>query len=453
MWLGITTIDSRKDTEVLEYASLYETAPAYYTDQGDFLNSAILVRTKLQPLGLLDALKKIESELGRKLEGAIRFGPRPLDLDIVFYGSGRFSDDRLEIPHPRWVERSFVLAPLSDFNTETRRRRSFGGSECDDDEHSCSKYLDAAKRIWTERGGASLLGGNEIRRIIPVGKKVVDFSSKSHIMGILNVTPDSFSDGGKFTSVDTSLKQVREMVSLGADIIDVGGQSTRPGADAISCQEECDRVLPIIEAIKADEEYSQVLLSVDTFYSKVAEDAIRLGADIVNDVSAGRLDGDMYKIVAQAHVPFVMMHMRGNPKTMQSEACTSYSNLVEDMASELESRVAIALERGVMPWCVITDPGVGFAKNHDQNKKIMKSLSEFRGKFSTGFLRNAPMLVGPSRKGFLGSIVNKAAPQDRDVATSAAIVLASMQGCNIFRVHNVGIASDALKVADAVRAA
>ena len=296
IWSGIRSLASRVDTDVLQYACLYETAPAYYADQKDFLNTAVLVRTRLQPLDLLDALKGIESDQGRRLEGSIRFGPRPLDLDIVFYGSQAYADERLQIPHPRWRERSFVLAPLSDLKSE----KALSSLE---QSSTCSAYLTEAAKAWAALRGEGLLGGKEIRRVTPVGGKVVDFSRKSHVMGILNVTPDSFSDGGLFVSQEGSLKQFREMVSLGADIVDLGGQSTRPGAERISCEEECERVLPVIEAIKSDDRYSEVLISVDTFYSKVASEAVNMGADIVNDVSAGNFDEDMYGAVAKLNTP------------------------------------------------------------------------------------------------------------------------------------------------------
>ena len=144
--------------------------------------------------------------------------------------------------------------------------------------------------------------------------------------------------------------------------------------------------------------------------------------------------------------------MRGDPKTMQMPENTTYDNLIADVASELSVKVDRAVESGVMPWCIISDPGIGFAKTHDQNLQILNHLSELRQSFSSGFLTRAPMLVGPSRKGFLGSITNKTNPAERDVATSAALVIAAMQDCSIFRVHNVGVASDALKIADAVKA-
>ncbi|QDZ22685.1 dihydropteroate synthase [Chloropicon primus] len=442
IWRGLRALSMNDGVEVLQYGSLYETAPAYYEDQDDFLNSSVLLRTELEPVALLDALKGIEKESGRDLVGGIRYGPRTLDLDIVFYGGGEVDHERLRVPHPRWKERSFVLAPLADLEPG-----SAPSSE------SCGSRLVEARRAWEDLGGEALVGGGEIRRVTPMGKRVVNFSGRSHIMGILNATPDSFSDGGLYEAREKSVEQVRRMVSLGADIVDIGGQSTRPGADRVSSEEELGRILPVIEAVRRDEELSDVLVSVDTFYPRVAEEAVGAGADIVNDVTAGGFDESMYDAVGKLGTPYVMMHMRGDPKTMQSEEKTAYGDLILEVAGELSAKVHAATRGGIMPWCIITDPGIGFAKTHSQNCEILGRTSELRRALSPGFARNAPMLVGPSRKGFLGTIVGKKDPRERDVATAAALVVASLGECNIFRVHNVAVAADALRVADALRAA
>ena len=444
IWSGLNALASRGDAEVLQYGGLYETKPAYFDDQGDFLNTAVLVRTDLQPLDLLDALKGIEASSGRDLDGGgVRFGPRTLDLDIVFFGSGDFDDERLAIPHPRWRERAFVLAPLADLEPA-------GGG-------ACSERLAEAKRAWSDLGGEAAIGGDDIRRVTPIGSsKVASFHSKSHVMGILNVTPDSFSDGGLFETRARCLERCHEMVLNGAGIIDVGGQSTRPGADLVPPEEEAERVLPIIEAIKADPDLaSKALVSVDTFHSKVARLAVNAGADIVNDVTAGAFDEAIIDVVAESATPYVMMHMRGGPKTMQSKENTTYGDggLVPTIARELGDRVELAVRSGLMPWCVITDPGIGFAKTHAQNLELLSSLCSLRQSFEPTFLRKQPMLVGPSRKGFLGVVAGRPDPKDRDAATSAALVIAAANECNIFRAHNVTYAADALKVADAVSAA
>ena len=223
----------------------------------------------------------------------------------------------------------------------------------------------------------------------------------------------------------------------------------------MSPEVEMDRVLPLVEAIKREEggPLAGALVSVDTFYWEVAQEALRLGADMVNDVTAGAFDegGQMHRVVAEFGCPYVMMHSRGCPKTMQSAENTTYGNLISDVARELEAKAQAAIQAGVMPWSIITDPGVGFAKaGVAQNCEIIARASEIRREFHSGFLSRAPMLVGPSRKGFLSEIVQKADPAERDVATAAALVIAASQNCNIFRAHNVEIASDALKVADAL---
>lgn len=246
----------------------------------------------------------------------------------------------------------------------------------------------------------------------------------------------------------------KQLVAQGADIIDIGGQSTRPGAARLSAQEELARVMPVIRALREDPATSGALLSVDTFYSQVAADAVAAGANIVNDVSGGGLDDAMLPTVASLGVPYVLMHMRGDPTTMQSAQNTSYAGtggVWHGVAEELQAAAARAMSAGIPAWDIILDPGIGFAKTADGNVELLRHLRDMRalgglqGPFAAG-----PMLVGPSRKGFLGRLTGRKRPDERDAATVAASVACVVGGADIVRAHNVAAVWDGLRVADAV---
>jgi 2-amino-4-hydroxy-6-hydroxymethyldihydropteridine diphosphokinase/dihydropteroate synthase len=270
----------RAGIRVTGHGCLYESAPAYVTDQPVFLNSCIKASTSLEPHALLRTLKNIEKELGRT-EGGIRYGPRPLDLDIIFYGSSTVNSDLLQIPHPRLKERPFVLAPVVDL----LKADSATGS---DGHWSSHPYLGGGLlEVWRENGGEESVGKQGLKRVTQIGSKLWDWGEKTHIMGILNVTPDSFCDGGLYMNVDSALAQARRMVSEGADFIDVGAQSTRPGAERLTTEKELDRLLPVLDALVKADDLQDVCFSVDTFDSRVVEEAVARGVHLVNDVSAG----------------------------------------------------------------------------------------------------------------------------------------------------------------------
>ncbi|OMO72048.1 Pterin-binding protein [Corchorus olitorius] len=430
---------------ITRHACLYETAPAYVTDQPRFLNSAVRAVTKLGPHELLGVLKKIEKDMGRT-DGGIRYGPRPIDLDILFYGKYRIGSDMLTVPHERIWERPFVMAPLMDLL----------GSVIDSDTtacwHSFSTDSDGLFGSWEKLGGDSLIGKEGMKRVLPVGNHLWDWSEKTSVMGILNLTPDSFSDGGKFTSVETAVSHVRLMISEGADIVDIGAQSTRPMASRISAQEELDRLIPVLEAILGMPEMEGKLISVDTFYSDVASEAVQKGAHIVNDVSAGQLDPKMHSIVAGLNVPYIAMHMRGDPTTMQSSENLQYDDVCAQVATELYSRVKDAELSGVPAWRIILDPGIGFSKNTEHNLEILTGLPAIHAEIAKRSLAmsNAPVLLGPSRKRFLGDICNRPVAAERDPATIASVTAGILGGANIVRVHNVKDNVDAVKICDAM---
>jgi dihydropteroate synthase len=271
---------------------------------------------------------------------------------------------------------------------------------------------------------------------VRLGDRILTFE-KSRVMGILNVTPDSFSDGGRFLDPETAFEQAACMSSLGADIIDVGGESTRPGAAELSTQQELDRILPVIEAITAR---LDVAVSVDTSKSAVMQAAAASGAVLVNDIFALRRDGAL-QTVAGLNVSVCLMHMQGNPQTMQVQP--HYEELLAEVMEFLVARVRACRDAGIEPGRMIVDPGFGFGKNDQHNLKILANLGQFRD-------LKLPILVGLSRKRILGNLTGKAADQ-RVAAGVGAAVIAVSNGANMVRTHDVGPTVDALRVCDAVR--
>jgi dihydropteroate synthase len=264
-------------------------------------------------------------------------------------------------------------------------------------------------------------------------------------MAILNLTPDSFSDGGKhFSNVEETMNTVRSMISSGAHIIDIGGQSTRPNAPQVSTQEEIDRILPAIQAIR--KEGITIPISVDTYRAKVAEAAISAGADVINDVSAGQLDPDMLSTAAELNVPIVLMHMRGTPSTMTS--LTKYDgDLIEIVARELIERVNEASRAGIRRWNILLDPGLGFAKTGKQNLELMRRLPELR---AYSGLSGMPWVLGPSRKRFIKEITGEEVAAERIFGTAGAIAACVQGGADIVRVHDVAEMYKIVKMSDAI---
>ncbi len=256
--------------------------------------------------------------------------------------------------------------------------------------------------------------------------------SEPKVMGILNVTPDSFYDGGRHFDTSDALKQVEMMVDAGADMVDVGGYSSRPGAENVSAQEESNRAIPIISAIS--KEHPALPISVDTFRSEVAIEALESGASLVNDISGGNLDPKMYELISSRNVPYILMHMRGTPQTMAKE--TDYQKVVLEVVEDLQDKVNKLRDLGVND--IIVDPGFGFAKTVEQNYEILKNLEYFK-------VLNLPLLVGLSRK----SMVYKTLDITPEQALNGSTVLntiALMKGANILRVHDVKEAKEAVKL-------
>ena len=263
--------------------------------------------------------------------------------------------------------------------------------------------------------------------------------SHPQVMGILNVTPDSFSDGGLFVSVDTALQRARRMVAEGAAIIDVGGESTRPGATAVSQQEELDRVLPVIEAIARE---LPVIVSVDTSKAQVMREAVALGAGLINDVRALR-EPDALQAASDAGVPVCLMHMVGDPRSMQENP--HYVDVVDDIKLFLRGRIHACEEAGIPASRLLIDPGFGFGKRVTHNLLIMQRLREL---LSLG----SPLLIGVSRKSTIGAVLDRAA-DERLAGSLALAALACQQGAHIIRAHDVAASVDVVKMCHAVRTA
>lgn len=265
------------------------------------------------------------------------------------------------------------------------------------------------------------------------------------VVGILNVTPDSFSDGGRFASPDAALAQAERMVHEGADVIDVGGESTRPGAVPVTTDEEARRVAPVVEAIRA--RWPRVVVSVDTVKADVAAAALGAGAQAVNDVSGGRLDAAMAPLVARRGAGFVVMHSRGTVADMARYDHAEYGDdVVGTVVGELRARVDAALGAGIAAAAIVVDPGIGFAKRPDHSVALLGATPRL---LSLGF----PVLIGVSRKRFIGELTHEPRPDGRLHGTTGANVAALLLGARLFRVHDVRAARQALDVAWAVRQA
>ena len=257
------------------------------------------------------------------------------------------------------------------------------------------------------------------------------------IMGILNVTPDSFSDGGQFLKVENAFTHSVKMIEEGADIIDIGGESTKPFSDPVSTDEELSRVIPVIEKIRS--EYD-ILISIDTTKSKVAEEAITAGANIINDVSAMEIDENMLQVAKNYNSPIVMMHMKGIPKNMQNNP--TYDHLITEIKDYLSSRVKCAINAGIDKKNIIIDPGIGFGKSVEHNFEIINNLDSF---VDLGF----PVLLGASRKSFIGLTLD-VEEKDRLEGSIAANVIGLQKGAKIFRVHDVLAAKKSLIIANKI---
>lgn len=264
------------------------------------------------------------------------------------------------------------------------------------------------------------------------------WGTRTYIMGVINVTPDSFSDGGKFLSPESAGQQAASLIASGADILDIGGESTRPFSEPVAVEEELRRVIPVIRQAR---KLSECPISIDTVKADVAEAALQEGADLINDVSALRFDPAMAGVAVSYKAPVILMHMKGSPRDMQVNP--SYMDVVSEVRSFLKERMAWADSRGIPNGQILIDPGIGFGKTFQDNLVLLNRLTEFVD-------LGVPVMVGPSRKAFLGAITGIEDARGRDLATLGAVAAAAMRGADLVRVHNVALAREALQVVDAI---
>ncbi|MFA5098002.1 MAG: dihydropteroate synthase [Candidatus Margulisiibacteriota bacterium] len=306
------------------------------------------------------------------------------------------------------------------------------------------QYISLAERLKAQQFGLPRLG-EEILHLIRIYESLpnsilgLEFGKKTYLMGILNVTPDSFSDGGKYVSTEDALAHAQQMINDGARIIDVGGESTRPGAAAVQEDEEIHRVVPVIKLLGAGGQ-NRSIISIDTRKASVAEAAIKAGANMINDVSGLRYDKDMAEVAAKHKVPLIIMHSKGDPSVMQNDP--RYEDLISEILLFFEESMAMALKAGVKEDLIILDPGIGFGKTFDHNLEILRRLHEFR-------CFGRPVCIGVSRKSFIGRITGEE-PSKRLESSLAASVLAISKKVDIIRIHDMNQAAKAVAVADAV---
>lgn len=427
---ALHALEAAGAVRITAVSPVYETAPWGMTDQPVFLNLCAAGRTDLPPRDLLQTIKRIEQEVGR--EPAVRWGPRHIDVDILFYGDRAVDDGDLHVPHPGISERVFVLAPLAAIAPDLRHPQT------GETVTAMLNALDPAEKEGLRR--------------LPLP---LEWGRRTHVMGIVNVTPDSFSGEGLMEpaarhdmedTVDAAVQRARQFAAEGADVIDIGGQSTRPGSTPVSAEEEAGRVVPVVRAVRRA---IDLPISIDTYWADVAEAALEAGADWINDVWAMRMDPRLGALAAAAGCPIVLTHNRSRPKSVEQEerlggrfVGVHYDDLIADVTRELQDVVDAALAHGVDPDKIIVDPGIGFGKTVAQSAQLIDRLDRFR---ALGY----PILIGPSRKSFIGYTLNLP-PAKRLEGTAATVAIGIDRGADLVRVHDVRAMVRVARMTDAI---
>lgn len=417
--LGLQLLQKSRKIAPLQISPLYSSSallPAYAPVAWNrpFLNLAVACETDLSPLEVLKLIKQIERQLGR--EENQRWAPRIIDIDILAWDNCVIDQIGLKIPHTELLSRPFALWPLLDL--------------WPDWQHPSAELTELLQR-W---------GSRYTGELAPCGTKQLPHRLEgSALVGILNITPDSFSDGGKFITVSNALAQAEKLVREGAEVLDIGAESTRPGATPVLPETEWGLLKPVLTALK--EQCKQWAfkpkISIDTRHFIVAEKAMQLGIDWINDVS-GFVDPNMRTLAAGSSVKCVVMHNLGVP-AQKNVVLASHPNICEQILDWTEQRFVELLDAGVDANQLIFDIGIGFGKTSQQSIFLLKNIKQFRR-------LNCPILVGHSRKSFLNLITEKPFP-DRDFETAMVSHQLAAQGVNYLRVHNVGLNSEAIAMA------
>jgi dihydropteroate synthase/2-amino-4-hydroxy-6-hydroxymethyldihydropteridine diphosphokinase len=391
---------------IVAKSHVYLTEPVPRSNQPWYANQVIAVETRLAPKALLTLLLEVEHQFGR--DRGERNAARSLDLDILAYRDETLDSPELVLPHPRMHERAFVLAPLVEIAPDWRHP-------------------------LLERSAAALLSATDranVRALRPAPL----------LMGVVNVTPDSFSDGGRFDRTETAIAHAVELMEQGADILDIGGESTRPGSDPVPPELEQARVLPVVSAIAAEARKRRRLISVDTRNPQTMVLSIAAGAGMINDVTA-LANADSRRIVAESGVSVVLMHMQGEPKTMQTDP--SYGDVVAEVSGALAAARDRAVADGVAPGRIWLDPGLGFGKTLGHNLALLDATPKLKA-------LGHPVLIGASRKSFIGKVDRDGAPSQRLGGSLAAAIAAAARGADAVRVHDLEATRQALAVWSAI---
>ncbi len=386
------------------------------------------VETELEPQTLLTRLKEIEAELGRVKN--FRYGPRLIDLDILFYGEQVYQSETLNIPHSMLAERAFVLVPLADIAPDLvhpQLKRSVADllAECPGREE-ITLYQPNLTANWPHWG------------------------ERTYVMGILNITPDSFSGDGLLRQSDpasAALAQARQFVQEGAAILDLGAESSRPGSDTVDAETEIARLQPVLESLR--QANLPAIISVDTYKAESAEICLRSGAHWINDIWGLKADPDLASVITAHHAGVVIMHNRSHWQDVRNlgnlgstYSGVQYDDIIEDIKKELGESLEIAAKAGIAQEKIILDPGIGFGKNLKDNLAIINRLEEIK---KMGF----PILIGPSRKSFIGQVLDLPV-EERLEGTAAAVALGIAHGADIVRVHDVREMARVAKMSDAI---
>lgn len=395
----------KRGVKILERSHIYLTAPVPVSDQPWFHNAVVSVVTTQNPQTLLQTLHAIEHDFGRVR--MVRNEARVLDLDLLDYNAAISPLKELELPHPRMGERAFVLYPLRDV--------------APDWQHPVAK-----KSV------------NALIKNLPPEQGIIRDHSPE-IMGVVNVTPDSFSDGGKFINADKAIEHGLKLIKEGARILDIGGESTRPASQAVGYQEELRRILPVIRALKS----SSAIISVDTYHAETMEKVLEEDAGMINDITA--LEGDIRKldILKSATCQICLMHMQGTPVTMQVNP--HYHDVVQEVSDYLSQRIDVCVRAGIDAARLVIDPGIGFGKTLEHNIALLQNLYAFKK-------LGVSVLLGASRKSFIPKITGRNSPvHDRLGGSLAAAATAVQQGVDIIRVHDVAATREFLDVYERIQ--